>query len=192
MDDTTPRPPSDSLTLLSHKLIRTACRDDFDPFMVGTPPEQEGPAVRACFYYAVAVTPMHTVLFDNQGRGGMCDLVPEEMVAVWNTPALLASQGMSMEALHVPLPALPDAPIPSPLEITNDLPSFDPDAPPVKAPLEELAVDPQFAGRVRLTELLKSDVELLCFLIEQGWGDQPEQEQDREPPVSVARRPKMG
>ncbi len=192
MDNSTPSPPSDGLTLLSHKLIRTACQDDFDPFMIGTPPDQDGPIVRACFYFAVVVTPKHTVVFDNQGRGGMCDLSPEEMVAVWDTAPLLASQGMSMETLHVPLPELPDVPVPSPLEIANDLPSFDPDAPPAKARLDDFPVAPQFAGRVHLTDLLKRDVELLCFLVEQGWGARPDQEQEPEPPASVSRRPKMG
>lgn len=188
-----PAETQDPLTLLSHKLIRTACRDDFDPFMVGTKPDNDGPIVRACFYYAVVVTPKHTVLFDNEGRGGMCDFTPDEMLAAWETPALLESQGITLDQLHLPGHALGDQAVPKPVQIDNDLPSFDPDEPHRKVLVGEAYLDPQFEGRVPLTQLLKRDVELLCFMVEQGCSLTSDAEPEPEAvQASAVRRPKMG
>lgn len=157
--------PADPLTALSHRLIRQARRDDLDPFMVGSGPGQS-PAVRACFYYAVVVTPQTTVLFDNDGRGGMCDRTPHEMVAAWRTAEILASQGNSWEDLQAGRLTLSDAPLPVPMEIVNDL---DPVLPwNRKAPVEDPAwSSPGFAGRVSLRELLTHDPELLLAMAHQ-------------------------
>ncbi len=95
--------PSDALDRLSHLLIRAYNGDGLDPFFVrGHPamPQTERRLVRACFYYAVVMTPRATWLFDNDGRGGMCEMAPHEIAAVWRTPELLAAAGTSFEALR--------------------------------------------------------------------------------------------
>lgn len=87
---------------LGHLLIRAYNGDTFDPFFIPCHPHwtQEGHIVRACFYYAIIVTDKLTFLFDNDGRGGMCDLVPEELGAIWRTRDLLETFGVTLEALR--------------------------------------------------------------------------------------------
>lgn len=180
--------PSDPLTALSHKLIRAACGDDFDPFMIGSAPDEGGPVVRACFYYGVVVTPRTTVVFDNGGRGGMCDFVPEEMVAAWDTPSLLASQGMRLDALHEGAAPDPAIPVPSPRQIDCDLPPLD--GTPSKQSFDGPVWSPRYEGRVRVSDLLRSDPEMLSFLIRRA---DPGPDQPMEPETAAApRRPRMG
>lgn len=181
-------PSFEALTELSHKLIRQACKDDFDPFMIGNHSEPGQPLVRACFYYAVVMTDQHTVLFDNEGRGGMCSLATEEMVAVWDTPALLASQGLTLEQMRagVPLP-LTALEVPRPRQIQDDLPPLD-DIPSKGVP-SSVSLDPRFDGSVALSELLKRDRELLCFLVQRL----PKvTEEDDLPAAPPKRRPGLG
>lgn len=181
-------PAIDVLTQVSHKLIRTACRDDFDPFMLGTEPDHTGPIVRACFYYAVVVTPKHTVVFDNQGQGGMCKMVPDEVAAVWDTQELLASQGVSIEDLSRTNLDVGDHPVPAPLEIHNDFPDLAEEVP-LKGSIEDLPVSPQFAGRIGLMDLLKKDLDLVHFMF--GPSPSPETSPSQESATSP-RRPRMG
>jgi hypothetical protein len=98
-----PTPPPDPLDRLSHLLIRAYNGDDLDPFLLrGHPamPQTEARLVRACFYYAVVMTPKATWLFDNDGRGGMCEMAVHEIAAVWRTPRLLAALGTDFEAVR--------------------------------------------------------------------------------------------
>jgi hypothetical protein len=93
----------DPLDRIGHLLIRAYKGDQIDPFFVrGHPsmPETESRLVRACFYYAIIVTPKATWLFDNGGRGGMCEMAEHEIAAVWRTPTLLAALGTDFEALR--------------------------------------------------------------------------------------------
>lgn len=159
--ETTEPTPVDPMTALSHKIIRASCGDDFDPFMLGNA-QEEGPAiVRACFYYAVVMTEKTTVMFDNYGRGGMCDLVPEEMVACWDTPALLESQGVSFQALREGRAELSDAPLPRPNEILNDLPG---EAYKACESVDDPPYSPRYEKRVSLMKVLTQDRELLKLM----------------------------
>jgi hypothetical protein len=95
--------PSDPMTDVGHLLIRAYNGDQFDPFMViGHPSRTEQPDViiRSCFYYSILMTPKITMLYDNCGRGGMCDMTVDEISVIWKTPALLESLGITFEALQ--------------------------------------------------------------------------------------------
>jgi hypothetical protein len=89
--------------------------------VVGHPgmPQSDRRIVRACFYYAVVVNPKVTLLFDNYGRGGMCDLVPDEIQAIWRTPELLAALGVDFESVRDGSAVLGEAPVP-PLALNSD------------------------------------------------------------------------
>ena len=105
MDITEPSsiPAPDAATDLAHRLIRFAAHDTFDSFMVhGHPFLQpwDDQVVRACFYYALVVTPKIAILYDNDDAGGMCRLEADEVRAVWRTLALLAAFGTDFEALR--------------------------------------------------------------------------------------------
>ena len=178
MNDTA-SPPVDPMTELSHRLIRAAVSDDFDPFMLGTAPTDSGPVVRACFYYAVVMTPRTTVLFDNYGRGGMCDMVPDEMVAAWNTPELLASQAVTLESLRDGTAQLAATRVPLPADLMMDLDwASDDEAPALKA--LSLPTDARFAHQKSIKELLKADPELLLFLVNMNPALEPQAD---EPPA---------
>ncbi len=154
----------DSLTQLSHALIRSGARDTLDPFMIPVIPScsHDDLTVRGCFYYAVAITPQHTVLFDNWGEGGMCKLALHEMRAVWDTSTLLAAVGLSLDELKAGHAVLPSIALPAPDEIIND---FDPSSKTV-----EHLVDPPYCDwygkRVSLRGLLKSDKALQNLMLE--------------------------
>ena len=178
------RPVTDAMTQLAHKLIRAANSDDFDPFMLGSAPGETGPVVRACFYYAVVMTPRTTVMFDNHGRGGMCDLIPEEMVAAWNTPDLLASQGVGLEALRNGTAVINDQAVPRPADLVMDL-DFEQEG--AEKKLGDFPLEDRFSERKSLKEVLRSDPELLLFLI--GQNPTLEPEADSEVVVSPPRRP---
>lgn len=183
----------DVLTLLSHRLIRRACNDGFDPFMIPGGPEMErdGVRARACFYYAVLLTPQTTVLLDNQGRGGMCALLPEEIVAAWSTPDLLASQGLSLEDLDRPAPPPGSmvADVPLPREVVPDLEDGDT---PAKAGLDDFR-SPGHPEPVRVAELLKSDVRLLLTILEaHAPAPEPVSPQPEGAPAPVSRSPRPG
>lgn len=77
-------------------------------------PHREGHLVRACFYYAVVIGPRVAILYDNFGRGGMCDMHPDEIVAIWHTRDLLSALGTSFECLLAGNTTLSSAPIPEP------------------------------------------------------------------------------
>ena len=179
----------DPLTALCHRLIRKVCHDDMDPFMVGNqgdvPTTQT--LVRACFYYAVAMTPRTTVLFDNQGRGGMCDMVGEEIVAAWDTPALLASQGLSFESAMTGRDVLKGSleTVPEPWEVFDDLEpqalqKFDPTAFPVRQ---------GFVGHMPLSCLLKADARLLLMMAEAHAPDTIPAPSHSELPIKPPRGP---
>ena len=179
MDDQTPLDP---MTALSHKIIRTSCGDDFDPFMLGNGSDPEPVIVRSCFYYAVVMTEKTTVMFDNFGRGGMCDMVPEEMVACWDTPALLESQGVSFSDLQTGTAQLREATLPKPFEIHNDLPSED--GYKTTTTVDDPPFSPRYEKRVSLTQLLVKDRELLKLLCET-----PGEDAEPEPTPKRAMRP---
>ncbi|WP_414476432.1 hypothetical protein [Microvirga sp. M2] len=40
------------------------------------------------------------MIYDNCGRGGMCDMTADEIAVIWKTPALLEQLGTSFEALQ--------------------------------------------------------------------------------------------
>lgn len=157
-----PPTPIDAMTALSHKIIRASCGDDFDPFMLGNAPEEGAVIVRACFYYAVVMTEKTTVMFDNYGRGGMCDLVPDEMVACWDTPALLESQGVDFQALRAGTARLGDAPVPRPFEIVNDLPG-NPEHKSCES-VDDPPYSARYEKRVSLRGVLADDAELFNLL----------------------------
>ncbi len=93
----------DALAAYANALIRAHNGDDLDPFIVqGHPRWGAGPKaiVASCFYYAIVSTPKVTILFDNDGRGGMCDLSVEEVQAAWATRDLLDAIGTSFDDLH--------------------------------------------------------------------------------------------
>lgn len=99
----TPNLPADPMTDVGHLLIRAYNGDHFDPFFVQGHPsmgEQTDRIVRACFYYAIVMTPKITMIYDNCGRGGMCDMTPDEISVIWKTPALLEQLGTTFEALQ--------------------------------------------------------------------------------------------
>jgi hypothetical protein len=93
----------DPATELAHKLIRRDAMDAFDPFMVHGHPDRNETStriVRACFYYAMVVTPVATVLYDNDGKGGMCEMVDEEIRAIWRTKDLLDTLSTTFACLQ--------------------------------------------------------------------------------------------
>lgn len=95
--------PSDPMTDVGHLLIRAYNGDQFDPFfVVGHPSRTKEPNViiRSCFYYSILMTPKITMIYDNSGRGGMCDMTVDEISVIWKTPALLESLGTTFEALQ--------------------------------------------------------------------------------------------
>ncbi len=96
-------PPLSPMDRLGHLLIRAHNGDDLDPFFVEGHPAmayREDRLVRSCFYYSVVMTPKLTVLYDNDGAGGMCTLDPVEIAAVWRTPELMDSLGVRFEDLQ--------------------------------------------------------------------------------------------
>ena len=98
-----PSRPADPMTDVGHLLIRAYNGDKFDPFFVQGHPsmgEQSERIVRACFYYAIVMTPGVTMIYDNCGRGGMCDMASDETAVIWRTPALLEKLGTTYEALQ--------------------------------------------------------------------------------------------
>jgi len=108
---------TDPMDRLGHMLIRAYNGDGLDPFFVsGHPsvPPRDGLIVRACFYYAVLMTPKLTVLYDNFGAGGMCTLGAEEVSAVWRTPELLGALGVGFEALKAGTANLAAESVPAP------------------------------------------------------------------------------
>lgn len=109
----------DWLTNISHALIARVCRDGSGPFFL--PGEEAGAHIRACFYYAVIMTPTNTVLLDNHGRGGMCQFEAGEVRACWETAALLRHAGISWNQLSSPSlrPILP-AELPEPSQVYID------------------------------------------------------------------------
>jgi hypothetical protein len=95
--------PNDPMSDVGHLLIRAYNGDQFDPFFVQGHPsmgEQSDRIVRACFYYAIVMTPKITMLYDNCGRGGMCDMTIDEVSVIRKTPALLEKLGTTFEALQ--------------------------------------------------------------------------------------------
>lgn len=119
----------DLMSKLGHRLIREVCGDAFDPFFViGHPfkPQTEKQLVRACFYYALIIGPKVTVLFSNFDRGGMCDLVPEEIVGIWRTTDISAAYGVSFDDLRLERGELRDAPMPENLWKLDDEKVLDP------------------------------------------------------------------
>jgi hypothetical protein len=107
---------------VGHLLIRAYNGDDLDPFFIaGHPAMAERPdrLVRACFYYAVVMTPKVTLVFDNDGAGGMCTMDPLEISAVWRTPDILDALGVTFEALGDGSADFADRPIPAPLARPN-------------------------------------------------------------------------
>lgn len=119
----------DLMSKLGHRLIREVCGDGFDPFfIVGHPfkPETDTLLVRACFYYALIVSPKATLLFSNFDRGGMCDLAPEEIVGIWRTSDILNAYGVSFEELRSGTGALADVPMPENLWKLEDEKTLEP------------------------------------------------------------------
>lgn len=107
---------------LGHLLIRAYNGDELDPFFIsGHPAMAERPdrLVRACFYYAVVMTPKVTVVYDNDGAGGMCTMDPLEISAVWRTPDVLDALGVTFEALVDGSADFEDRPLPAPLARPN-------------------------------------------------------------------------
>ena len=90
----------DPLGALGHKLIHAYNGDGSGPFfVVGHPemPQTEKRLVRACFYYAIVMTPKLTAVYDNDDRGGMCSMTTDEISAIWRTEDLLAPLGLRFE-----------------------------------------------------------------------------------------------
>lgn len=147
-----PTNPPDILTQLSHKMIQQAIGDNFDPFMLQWEQQHPGVQGRSCFYYAVMTTPHHAVLFDNLGKGGMCDLSFEEICAVWPIEQLLESQGIEESDFNAKSD-LPDNPIPKGIEVHYDLDDRD-----FKGIDINTLVEPdKFVSFISLSELLKKD-----------------------------------
>lgn len=110
----------DALGQLTHVLIRSQINDDLDPFLVHGHPNwnRSGDHVRACFYYAAVIGEEFTVLLDNQGRGGMCEMVLGEIAAVWDTRTLFAALNLDQAAVErdeVAVPMALVAQVPPPL-----------------------------------------------------------------------------
>jgi hypothetical protein len=164
-----PLEATDPMDRLGHVLIRSVTRDDLDPYFVHGHPQWNRPQdmVRACFYYAVALGDVFTVVLDNDGRGGMCEMVLHEIVAVWKTTDLLASLGLSLEDLRagtavvtenllVPPPLLTDESLRESLgDIDGDL-----SAASLVGVLERLAarLDAHDASEVTLTQTVEAAV----------------------------------
>lgn len=157
----------DPFSRLSHALIRRGAKDDLDPFFLpGVLNESGQPvAIRACFYYAIAMTPKNVVLFDNWGEGGMCKLAPNEMRAVWSTEEVLAAVGLTEEELRSGSSPLPETfELPAPHEILDDLnPSTK-----VKESLEDPPSFDGYVGRVSLRKLLTTDMGLFSMWLDQA------------------------
>lgn len=69
-------------TQISHQILRLHLKDNFDPFFVFE--EEEDAFSCHCFYYSVIFSTDIILLYDNGGRGGMCDLSTfEELSAMW-------------------------------------------------------------------------------------------------------------
>ena len=118
----------DPMDRLGHLLIRAYNRDDLDPFFVRGHPNMEQRTdriVRSCFYYSVVMTPKLTIVFDNDGAGGMCTLEPHELSAIWRTPDLLAELGVGFDELRDGSAVFEDRPLPPPLYRPNV--DWDPD-----------------------------------------------------------------
>ena len=177
-------PKIDAFTGLSHKLIRAACRDEFDPFMLQG--EEDGVKIRACFYYAILMTPRTTLLLDNHGRGGMCDMLPEEVVAVWDTPKLLSSQGVDWETMSKPEELLSLNSVPAPAEVYDDLSEDE------KFGFEgwkALKEEEQVKG-VKLTDVLRADPQMLLFFHQSLCAKTADPEiANASPPAQETRRP---
>jgi len=102
LDETENKLPPDAMTDVCHLLIRSYCKDTFDPFMVpGHPFGDEIEAIgRNCFYYSVFMARGLTMLLDNMGRGGMCNIEEDPVSAIWHTPTLLKELGVTFEELR--------------------------------------------------------------------------------------------
>lgn len=110
-----PRPEHpDPVTELAHRVIRAYNGDDFAPFMVPGCADR-GRIERHCFYYSLLVEETITVLLDNGGRGGMCELIPEEIGAVWLTETLLHALGVTLAELSEGSAVLGTGPVPRPM-----------------------------------------------------------------------------
>jgi len=97
------QPNQDPVTDLAHRLIEREANDASRPFMVSGHPflkQRHDRLVRSCFYYTVMITPRVTALYDNWDKGGMCDLTPHELRAIWKTPRLLLELGVTFEDLQ--------------------------------------------------------------------------------------------
>ncbi|MGU3661172.1 hypothetical protein [Methylobacterium fujisawaense] len=117
-----PRYEPGAMDRVGHLLIRAYNGDELDPFFIaGHPAMAERPdrLVRACFYYAVVMTPKVTLVFDNDGAGGMCTMDPLEISAVWRTPDILDALGVTFEALGDGSADFEDRPLPAPLARPN-------------------------------------------------------------------------
>ncbi len=121
MDDVTEivtdAPAADPMDRLGHLLIRAHNGDTLDPFFIEGHPNiayKEGRLVRSCFYYSVVMNERLAVLYDNDGAGGMCDLEPYEIVAVWRTPRLMESLGVTFEDLRAGKADIGPGPAPEP------------------------------------------------------------------------------
>lgn len=170
MDTTPPDYGLDPLSRLSHALIRRGAKDDLDPYFLSAELAQSGQpvSVRACFYYAIAMTPKNVVLFDNWGEGGMCKLAPHEMRAVWSTEEVLAAVGLTEEELRTgsaPLPATFD--LPAPYEIMDDINPSEK----MKESLDDAPSFEGYAGRVSMRKLLATDMGLFGIWLEQAPDD---------------------
>lgn len=107
----------DTATELAHRLIRTYAHDSLDPFMIpGHPHVAEGRdrIVWACFYYTLIMTPKITLLLDNGGRGGMCNISLDEWPFAWKTGPLLDQMGTNYDQLANGTATLSDAEPPAP------------------------------------------------------------------------------
>lgn len=107
MSETSP-PWLDQAGQLTHALIRHQCQDGLDPYLVHGHPSWVGAdaspstCIRACFYYTAIVDDDFTLLLDNQGQGGMCNLELWEVAAVWDTQELLDALGWTQADLTTP------------------------------------------------------------------------------------------
>ncbi|HET6232186.1 MAG TPA: hypothetical protein VFE05_19080 [Longimicrobiaceae bacterium] len=94
----TPGPAPDPATRLAVRLIRAYSGEDRDPSEVRGQ-DADDTVERHCFSYSVLIRPTLTLLLDNGGCCGPCELVPEQIGAVWLTYTLLRALGITFEAL---------------------------------------------------------------------------------------------
>jgi hypothetical protein len=99
MHPQTPRPGTgpDAASRLTARLIRAYGGGDYDPSAIRG--SASGDAVeRHCHAYSVVMRPTLTLLLDNGGEGP-CEMVPEQIGAVWLTDTLLRALDTTFEAL---------------------------------------------------------------------------------------------